>query len=139
MYAFLSILLEPSPKEACLPQKHQIKNAYVKQAICFIKANYSRPITIEELAQTLGLNRKYFAELFKSAAGMPPQQYLSRYRMSKACELLESSELSIKEIAYSVGYTDQLLFSRMFKKIIGMSPSDYRVSEGQTGLRQDYP
>ncbi|GGA32229.1 AraC family transcriptional regulator [Paenibacillus physcomitrellae] len=129
LYAFLSILLEPDVHEAALPQKQQIHNDYVRQGICYIQRHYTQPITIENMASALGLHRKYIAQLFKASTGLPPQQYLTRYRMEKACELLSQTALSIKEIAFSVGYADQLLFSRMFKKTTGYSPTDFRMTK----------
>ncbi|WP_258535754.1 helix-turn-helix transcriptional regulator [Bacillus sp. 03113] len=58
--------------------------------------------------------------------GYSPQEYLLRIRMKKACELLQVHDLSIRQVGISVGYKDQLLFSRMFKKIVGVSPIHYR-------------
>ncbi|TBL70283.1 helix-turn-helix domain-containing protein [Paenibacillus thalictri] len=128
LYAFLALVLESSENEPAILQNSNIKDVYVAQAISFMKNNYTRNITIEEMAQTLGLNRKYLASLFKAAMGMPPQHYLGELRLSKACGLLTDTSLSIKEIAYSVGYTGQLHFTRMFKKMYGISPSQYRDS-----------
>jgi AraC-like DNA-binding protein len=125
LYAFLALVLE-SAGEPPVSQSGRTKDSYVAQAVSFMETNYSRSVTIEEMAHALGLNRKYLTSLFKSATGMPPQQYLCRYRMDKACGLLSETSLSIKEISYSVGYADQLLFSRMFKKAYSMSPSQYR-------------
>ncbi|MNG35915.1 Arabinose operon regulatory protein [compost metagenome] len=77
------------------------------------------------MSDYLGLDRKYVATLFREALGMPPQQYLLHYRMNKAKELLRSTALSVTETARSVGYKDALLFSRMFKKVVGVAPSHY--------------
>lgn len=128
LYAFLALILESAAPASAGSAGSRAKSAYVDQAINFMELNYSRSITMEELAHALGLNRKYIASLFKTDVGVPPQQYLCRLRMNKACELLSGTTLTIKEIAYSVGYADQLLFSRMFKKTIGVTPSQYRTS-----------
>lgn len=127
LYAFLSIVLESASEQpdGGVPASRTSYD-YVSQAVRLIESNYSRSVTIEELAQRLGLNRKYFTSLFKSATGIPPQQYLRQYRLDKACSLLRSTRLSVKEISCSVGYSDQMLFSRMFKKAVGQSPSQYR-------------
>ncbi|OAS17027.1 AraC family transcriptional regulator [Paenibacillus oryzisoli] len=126
LYAFLALLLESSQQEPPFQQQKTMKDMYVAQAISFMRNNYARHLTIEEMAHTLGLSRKYITSLFKAAIGTPPQHYLGEIRLSKACELLTNTSLSIKEIAYSVGYTDQLHLSRMFKKLYGISPSQYR-------------
>ncbi|MNN48651.1 HTH-type transcriptional activator Btr [compost metagenome] len=78
------------------------------------------------LASNLGLNRKYLSTIFKQATGMPPRQYLLRYRMERACGLLKKGNYTISEVAGSVGYQDALLFSKMFKKMIGISPKNYK-------------
>lgn len=126
LYAFLALVLEDPRQEPSSSPGGKMKGSYVAQAIRFIETNYSRSVTIEELAAALGLNRKYMTSLFKAATGMPPQMYLCRYRMNKACGLLTGTALSVKEISYSVGYADQLLFSRMFRRMYGCSPSQYR-------------
>ncbi|MGF7034947.1 AraC-like DNA-binding protein [Paenibacillus mucilaginosus] len=99
---------------------------YVARAVAFIETNYSRSMTVEELAAELGLDRKYAARLFKEALGVPPRQFLLQYRMEQAGLLLRRESLSVAEVAHSVGYRDPLLFSRMFKKVKGCSPQAYR-------------
>lgn len=126
LYAFLALILDCTNTTASTKPAHSLKDQYVSQAIAYIETNYSRSMTIEELAASLGLNRTYFTSIFASVTGMPPQQYIYRYRLNKACHLLRTTTLSIKEIAYSVGYSDQLLFSRMFKKVYQISPTLYR-------------
>ncbi|WP_426450779.1 AraC family transcriptional regulator [Paenibacillus sp. S-38] len=101
-------------------------DSYVARAVAYIETNYSRSMTVEELAAELGLDRKYAARLFKEALGVPPRQFLLRYRMEQASLLLRRESLSVAEVAHSVGYRDPLLFSRMFKKVKGCSPQIYR-------------
>lgn len=128
LYDFLSVLTDEAYEEGDMPPEAFVpmRDRYVKQALEFIETNYSRNFTIEELAQSIGLGRKYLSRLFKEALGVSPQHFLLRYRMDKASELMSNGELSIGQIAYSVGYKDQLLFSRMFKKMKGLAPSHYR-------------
>lgn len=78
------------------------------------------------MSASLKLDRKYLSALFKRTVGLPPQQYLLNFRIAKACELLAESSCTVGEIARSVGYQDPLLFSRMFKRVKGCSPKDYR-------------
>ncbi|MGF7034766.1 AraC-like DNA-binding protein [Paenibacillus mucilaginosus] len=129
LYTFLAALLDAIQAGPVDPNRSSIKSYYVAQALDFIETNYSRSVSIEDMAHALGLSRKYIASLFKTAVGVPPQQYLCRYRMEKARELMQGS-LSIKEISYSVGYSDQLIFSRMFKKTFGYAPKEYRRKSG---------
>lgn len=104
--------------------------AYVKSAINFIRLKYSEPISVEEIAAACGLNRSYLTRLFKHATGYTPQEYLGTYRIKKATELLSESSESVSSISFLVGYSDVYTFSKAFKRVKGMSPSDYRNSHG---------
>ena len=99
---------------------------YTNEAITFISSNYSFPITVEDMANQLNLDRIYFGKIFKETMGQSPQEFLIRYRMSKAAELLKTTDLSVKDISIKVGYPNQLHFSRAFKNIYGLSPRSYR-------------
>lgn len=100
---------------------------YALEAIEYIENNFFRNITINDVAKYLNLNRSYLYKLFKSYSGISPQQFLINYRMERACELLGSTQLTITQVAASVGYIDSLLFSNRFKKYKGISPTEYRV------------
>lgn len=105
----------------------RLREFYIKEAMSFIDGNYSRDISMEEIAAACGLNRSYFGKLFKETLGQSPQQYLIQYRMTKASELLKGTRISVAEIGRSVGYENQLHFSRAFKNVFGISPSQYRA------------
>ncbi len=105
-----------------------VREVYIQKALDFIQMNYSREMTIEEMAHYTGIHRKYLSLVFKEVLHITPQQYLVQYRMNQACSLMKNPLLSISEIAWSVGYKDQFLFSKMFKKAKGMSPRHYRRS-----------
>lgn len=134
LYAFLALVLESARQEPSAFTSGTVKDQYIAQAIRFLKNSYTEEITIEDMARNLGLNRKYMTDLFKEAVGMPPQQYLGQLRINKACELLAETSLSVKEIAYSVGYRNQLHFSKMFRQSYGISPSEYRKIGNHTPL-----
>ncbi|OAB47932.1 AraC family transcriptional regulator [Paenibacillus antarcticus] len=102
------------------------QEAYVHQTLEFLHTHYSEDISLESHADSLGLDRKHLSTIFKKALDVPPRLYLLHYRMNKACELLAMREFTIGEVARSVGYHDPLLFSRMFKKVIGVSPKKYQ-------------
>lgn len=127
LHEFLTLLVELAPASGHPSSaKTQAKDAYIHRCLDFLHSHYSEEITVGQLAAIVGLDRKYLSTLFKRALGMPPQQYLLNYRMEKACGLLRKGHYSIAEVARSVGYQDALLFSKMFKKTGGVSPSDYR-------------
>ena len=92
----------------------------------YIVENYSQKIKINELADYVGVNRSYLASSFKKATGYSPQEYLLSIRMERAKSLLETTDLPVNTISNSVGYSDQLAFSRMFKRYAGVSPTTYR-------------
>jgi len=129
LYRFLAALTEAAPagpSGSGTVRRHQ---AYIHRALEFVHAHYAEPISIASLAADLGLDRKYLSSIFKEATGTPPQRYLVEYRMRKACEMLRGSGFAVGEIARSVGYEDALLFSKMFKRFSGVSPSEYRADK----------
>jgi AraC-like DNA-binding protein len=99
---------------------------YIRSAISYIAQNYSQNIKINELADYVGVNRSYLASSFKKATGYSPKEYLLSLRMERAKSLLETSDMTINGISNAIGYSDQLAFSRMFKKYTGISPTVYR-------------
>ena len=94
----------------------------------YIRKNYSEEFSLADLAARCGLNPSYFSRVFKETTGSPPFAYLNRIRIGKSCHLLKRSGMSILEIAYSVGYNNVSFFNRYFRKIMNMSPRDYRIS-----------
>ena len=130
-YDLLSILIEGI--NIYTPHNNSINHQeiYIKQAIEFIDTNYSRKISIVEIAKYVGINRKYLSQLFSNILNVSPQNYLINFRLQKACDLLTSSILSINEISNSIGYIDPFLFSKVFKKYKGVSPKNYRTQQLQ--------
>ncbi|MFD2117346.1 AraC family transcriptional regulator [Paenibacillus yanchengensis] len=102
----------------------------VDQAIQMFSLQYGRHLSIETIAHTLGYHRAHLTKLFKEATGMSPQQYLFKVRMKKAEELL-LTDLTITQIAASVGYSDPLFFSKQFRKWSGMTPTAFRLQQQQ--------
>ena len=88
--------------------------------------NYSKPVSISDYAQELGLSVSWFTRSFREYTGTSPAQYLISLRISAAQSLLETSDHNVTEIAELVGYDNPLYFSRLFRKQTGMSPSDFR-------------
>ena len=105
----------------------QLKDFYIQEAITFMEHNYSRELTVEELADVCKLNRSYFSKIFKENMGCPPQEFLIRLRLSKAADLMKGTGNSIGVIAAQCGYPNQLHFSRAFRKRYGLSPREWRA------------
>jgi AraC-like DNA-binding protein len=102
---------------------------YVKKAIKFIDYNYSCNITVSSIAASAGISRSHLYRLFMQHISMPPNEYLMRYRIGKAAELLKTGGLTVGEVAYSTGFSDQLYFSRVFRRYMGVPPSRYMISK----------
>lgn len=103
------------------------KTDYVLTAKEFMKNNYWKAaLTVSDITDYVKIERSYLFRLFKEATGMSILNYLTSYRIRRACALLSSSKLSVKSIACSVGYDNQLYFSKVFKKITSYSPTEYR-------------
>lgn len=122
---FLAALMEKFGTSAA---QHTNGYEYVQKAIKFIDYNYSSDIDVNDVAASAGISRSHLYRLFMQHISMPPNEYLMRYRISKGADLLESNSLSVGEVAYSTGFPDQLYFSRVFKKYMGMPPSRYAGS-----------
>ena len=107
----------------------------IDHVIRLLSLQYSQPLSIGAIAESLGYHRAHLSKLFKETTGLSPKQYLHKVRMKKAEELLEG-ELTIAQIAASTGYNDPLFFTKQFHKWSGMSPTDYR-REKQSGKGED--
>lgn len=117
--------------------RHTSGYEYVQKAIKYIDYNYSSDINITDVASNVGISRSHLYRIFMQHISMPPNEYLMRYRISKASELLESNQLSVGEVAYSAGFSDQLYFSRVFKKYMGMPPSRYSGHKPEGNVKED--
>jgi AraC-like DNA-binding protein len=128
LHLFLSLLIEQNPDLPPDENQYERRAWYVRQARDYLEMNYARKIQIADLSRQIGLDRSYFGAIFRRETGQSPQQYLLRLRIAKACRLMAFSSLPIAGIAHSVGYEDPLLFSRMFRQVMGCSPTRYRQS-----------
>jgi AraC-like DNA-binding protein len=104
-----------------------LRDPFVGKALSQMHARPERNWTIEDLAKEVGLSRSVLAERFADLVGMPPMQYLAKWRMQIAGGLL-SSGANIATIAAETGYGSEAAFSRAFKKVVGMPPSEWRRS-----------
>jgi AraC-like DNA-binding protein len=99
----------------------------VRMVIRFIEANGDRQLSLNEIAQSINVSPWHLCRLFKLGTGTSVNQYLLGLRMQKAKELLETTCLRVKEIMNQVGIRDESHFARTFKKLYGVSPSQYRA------------
>ncbi|WP_343208614.1 AraC family transcriptional regulator [Anaerolentibacter hominis] len=127
LYLALSVLMEKTAGAGSSPGK----SSYVKMALDYISSHFSYPISIEDIAAYAGVSRSHLYREFRSFLNCSPKEYLSGYRISRACQLLKTTDLSVTAVANSVGFDNSLYFSKAFHKIKGVSPTVYRVEHGR--------
>lgn len=98
----------------------------IERAKRYIQTHFCEHITLEQTAAYVDLSPTYFTKRFKDETGLTFKEYVTTCRMDKMKKLLKESSLSLKEITYQAGYTDPNYVSRVFKKMIGCSPKEYR-------------
>lgn len=96
------------------------------QVIEYMKNNISMRLTVQDIATEFSYSASHFQNLFRTKTGISPIDYFIHLKIQRACQLLALSDLRIKEIATAVGYSDAFYFSRLFNKIMGSSPLDYK-------------
>lgn len=115
-------------KNSNTAEHHNTISGYVQKAISYISANYSSPISVDDIAAYVGVSRSHLYRSFEQICNQSPKEYLTEFRMKQACYLLEHSALSVTAIANSVGFDNSLYFSKTFHKCKGMSPREYKAS-----------
>ena len=107
------------------------QNEYIQTAWKLIEQNFSNPdFCVATLAKAVGFNPNYFSVLFKKFTGKPLVRALCDYRLERACKTLKFTNRTIKDVALSCGFSDELYFSRVFRKKYGIPPTEYRDREG---------
>jgi AraC-like DNA-binding protein len=107
-------------------QNENCEPPMITRAKEFIQKNQSEDLSLEQVAKAVNTSTFYFCKMFKKATGINFTDYLSRVRIEKAKNLLLNPNLRVSEIAYEVGFQSLTHFNRVFKKIVGQSPTEYR-------------
>lgn len=97
----------------------------IKKILQFIRENFDKQITLEDMAEKAEMSVKYFGTYFKNMTGKTPFDYLNEYRVEKAARKLLNTDLSVTDIAYSCGFNDLSYFIKTFKKYKGTTPKQY--------------
>lgn len=124
-YLFIAQLLHDHGKQSKNDIAQLSKDEYVKKAIQFIKANYKDDISVDSVAQNIGLHRSYLYSLFQQYAGISVCDYIIQVRIEAACDFLRQGNIPIKVVALSVGYSP-ITFARTFKKQMGITATEYQ-------------
>jgi signal transduction histidine kinase/AraC-like DNA-binding protein/ABC-type sugar transport system substrate-binding protein/ActR/RegA family two-component response regulator len=101
----------------------------IKQVLAFLHQNYARAINRKDIAEEVGVSENYLSQIFRQEMSISPWDYLNRLRVQKSKELLKQTQWSVTQIATMVGYNDSAYFSRVFHKITGQSPVDFRQGQ----------
>ena len=108
----------------------QLAQWRLKRATDYIEAHLAEPVSLTDLATVTGLSRMYFAAQFRAATGFRPHEYLLHRRVERAQELLVRADLTLTDIAHSVGFQTQSHFTTVFTKLAGQTPRAWRLLQG---------
>ena len=104
---------------------------YVYKILTYVDTHYSENITMNDLSEVTGLSPDYMTRKFKSALHMTPSEYVRKFRIARAMELLCTTDLSVAAVAARTGFSDVSLFSRIFKQAVGLPPASYRKNTAE--------
>jgi AraC-like DNA-binding protein len=102
------------------------RDRYLEDAIRYMTDHLADSIKLPELAQYTGVSKQHLIHIFNQKTGVPPVEYFLRMKMQQAGQMLDLTDLNVKEIGNAIGISDPYYFSRLFKKIMGYSPTEYR-------------
>lgn len=106
--------------------QHDQGESHIRKALQYIALNYPSHITLKDVAEQVDLSANHFSSLFTKIVGMHFRDYLCHVRVEECKRLLQSTDYSLAEIATATGFPDQSYFSKVFKKVVGVSPGKYR-------------
>ena len=99
----------------------------IEESIAYMMSHLDQPLQVATLTAIANISPSHFFALFKRLTGFAPIDFFIRLRMSQACKLLDTTSLSVKEVAAKLGYNDPFYFSRIFKSVNRVAPSEYRT------------
>jgi YesN/AraC family two-component response regulator len=105
-------------------------NPVIRKSIDFMNKNLGEKLSLNQISKEVGYSPTYFTTLFKKETNYSPLSYFSHLKIVKACEFLDYTRIKVKEISYTLGFTDPYYFTKDFKKKMGMSPRQYRKRVG---------
>ncbi len=122
-----------------LPSDHSRQSDVIEETVAYINEHLTENLTLDMLAKRASLSPYYFTRLFKKETGFTPHEYLIAARINMAKFLLKNSAVSVKEICFCTGFSNESSFCTTFKKWIGLTPSDYRSGEQPQTSREQGP
>ena len=128
---------EPAPAEPVRREEDEdVRTAIIRSEISsFIDAHYREDISMQDAAAALRYSDAYFCKLFKQCFKVNFSAYLNEYRVNKARQLMLDPRLNMKDIGAAVGYSDANYFTRVFKRLTGQTPSEYRMATAEKAVQ----
>lgn len=114
------------------PSSNTVYMKYVYNSLTFIHDNFNKDIMVKNAADHVGISSDYLTRHFKMILGVTPIEYLKTYRVAKASEFLKTTDKSVSEISRETGFSDISHFSRQFKQVTGLTPSQFRKEKIQS-------
>ncbi|CAL1521265.1 AraC family transcriptional regulator [Chitinophaga sp. MM2321] len=126
LYHFVASFIFPNNGFSKFPVKN---DNIITQAIKYMRDNLHEQLSVNYLANKFNYSDSHFSNLFHKQTGISPIDYFIQMKMQKACQLLDFTDAKIKDVAISVGFQDPYYFTRIFRKFIGTSPTEYRLTK----------
>ena len=131
-FIYISQLASSILAEVYFREKVEDGNSYdrhVTRVVRYMLQNLDRTLTLQDISDEVRLSKSYLNSIFKTQTGRAPVDFFIHLKMQEACKLLKSSDLYIYQISARMGYEDPYYFSRIFKKVVGVSPKEYKEGE----------
>lgn len=128
LYTFLStFIFQEQFRHIDLPTHKE--NSFSMRVIYYLQEHVETNLTLKDLAEYFKYSGSHFSTLFQKETGTSPINYFTRLKIQKACQYIELTDMKLNEIAIRLGFEEQAYFSRVFTKVMGISPSSYRKKE----------
>ena len=124
--ALLRVQVTPPSVPTMNPVRGRLATWQTKRIIAHIEQNLTAEIRARDLANLANLSVSHFFRAFKVSVGMPPHEYITRRRIDRACEMMRTTEDPLSQVALGCGMNDQSSFCRVFRRVLGQSPSRWR-------------
>lgn len=126
LVSFARVYAQTEHEKAVNTTDGAVYYGYILKTLQFIEENFKDDITSAEIAANIGISSDYITKQFKKELEITPLEYLRKYRIAKAIELIKTTDMSISDISVACGFNDLSLFSRVFKQTFGLTPRDFK-------------
>ena len=122
-----------------IPNGSRSSSERLSPAVYYVQRNYTKRIYSDAMARLCGMSPTHFSRTFRKTYSLTFQEFLLRYRVQQACRYLVGPTVSVADIAYNVGFTDPSYFARVFKRYLGVSPSEYMAANDEVVAWDETP